>query len=79
MVVVIAYWLIFFLLPLLIVMALGFWIGIFPFYTNSETALWILVMICMVLSGWLMNTLFPNPYPEKLVDWFSEKFKWLDD
>ena len=79
MVVAIAYWVIYLLFPLLILVALGFVIGGFPVeQTRNEFGGWILTMICMGLSAWFMTSKFPNPYPKWLGEWYSKISRWVD-
>ena len=79
MVVAIVYWGMYLFLPLWILIALGFWIGVLPSGGNGDEFVgWILTMICMGLSSWFMTTHFPTPVPKKLGDWFSSMNKWID-
>ena len=79
LVVAFAYWVTYLFLPLWILIALGFWVGVFPIeQTRNEVAGWIVVMICMGLSSLFMTTKFPNPYPEWLGEWYSKMSKWVD-
>ena len=80
MVVAIAYWVIYLLLPLLILIALVFFIGVSPIEeTGDEFSGWILTMICMGLSSWFMTSKFPNPYPKWLGEFYSKISKWADN
>ena len=78
----ITYWLVYLLLPLGILIVIGFMTGLLPLVDllpqTDEISMLVLTGILMFTSGWFMTRTFPNPYPKWLGDWYSKMNKWVD-